>query len=99
MGITEEAGKIGHAAVTSMSAQPLAIALLIVNVAFLGFAGFVLGEVAANASERNKTQMELIAKLVGDIRDCRQGPKAQGTTHSLVFKLPALPPVPINSTP
>jgi hypothetical protein len=74
MGLTEEAGKVGTAAVGAMSAQPLAIALLVVNIGFLGFAGFVLGEVAANASERNKQQMELIQKLVTDIRDCRQGP-------------------------
>jgi hypothetical protein len=74
MGLTEEAGKVGTAAVGAMSAQPLAIALLVVNIGFLGFAGFVLGEVASNASERNKQQMELIAKLVTDIRDCRQGP-------------------------
>ena len=73
MGVTEEAGKVGAAAVQAMSAQPLAIALLIVNVGFLGFAGYILGEVAANASERNKLQMDLIAKLVGDIRDCRGG--------------------------
>jgi hypothetical protein len=73
MGITEEAGKVGSAAVTAMASTPLAIALLIVNVGFLGFAGYVLGEVAANASERNKGQMDLIAKLVGDIRDCRGG--------------------------
>ena len=59
MGLTEEVGKVGTAAVTSMSAQPLAIALLIINVGFLGFAGYVLGEVAANASERNKQQMDL----------------------------------------
>lgn|GEM_PF-2768014 len=81
MGITEEAGKVGVSAVTAMASTPLAIALLIVNVGFLGFAGYVLGEVAANASERNKTQMDLIAQLVGDIRDCRQGPKPT-TWHS-----------------
>jgi hypothetical protein len=75
MGVTEEAGKVGAAAVGAMSAQPLAIALLVVNIGFLGFAGYVLGEVAANASERNKSQMDLIEKLVHDIRDCRQGPK------------------------
>lgn len=73
MGVTEEAGKVGHAAVNAMSSQPLAIALLIVNIGFLGFAGYILGEVATNASERNKLQMDLIAKLVGDIRDCRGG--------------------------
>ena len=80
MGLTEEAGKVGTAAVGAMSSQPLAIALLVVNIGFLGFAGYVLGEVAANASERNKTQAELIMKLVTDIRDCRQGPKPTSWT-------------------
>jgi hypothetical protein len=73
MGVTEEAGKVGHAAVTAMSSQPLAIALLVINVGFLGFAGYVLGQVAENAQVRNKQQMELISKLVTDIRDCRGG--------------------------
>jgi hypothetical protein len=75
MGITEEAGKVGSAAVGAMQSQPLAIALLVVNCAFLGFAGYVLGEVAENAQVRNKSQMDLIARLAEDIRDCRQGPK------------------------
>jgi hypothetical protein len=82
MGVTEEAGKVGAAAVGAMSSQPLAIALLIINIGFLGFAGYVLGEVAANASERNKGQMELIAKLVGDIRDCRGGARPTGITYT-----------------
>ena len=46
-----------------MQSTPLAFALLIVNVGFLGFAAYVLGEVSANAQERNKNQMELISKL------------------------------------
>ena len=75
MGVTEEAGKVGSAAVTAMSSQPLAIALLIINIGFLGFAGYVLGEVAANAALRNQQQMDLIVKLTTDIRDCRQGAK------------------------
>jgi hypothetical protein len=78
MGITEEAGKVGTAAVSAMAGTPLAIALLLVNVGFLAFAGYVLGEVAANASERNKQQMDLISRLVADIRDCRQSPKPTG---------------------
>jgi hypothetical protein len=78
MGVTEEAGKVVTTAVTSMQSTPLAIALLIVNIGFLGFAGYILGEVAANASERNKLQMDLIAKLVGDIRDCRGGTHPTG---------------------
>ena len=72
MGVTEEAGKVGVSAVEAMKGAPLAIALLIVNCAFLGFASYVLGEVAANAAERNKAQLKLITDLV---HDCRQEPK------------------------
>jgi hypothetical protein len=75
VGLTEEAGKVANTAVGAMQSSPLAIALLIVNIGFLGFCGYILGEVAASAQERNKMQMDLIAKLVSDIRDCRQGPK------------------------
>jgi hypothetical protein len=75
IGITEEAGKVGAAAMGAMASTPLAIALLLVNVGFLGFAGYVLGEVAEGARTRNATQMELISNLVRDIRDCRQGPR------------------------
>jgi hypothetical protein len=74
MNAIEASGKIASNAIDAMKSTPLAIALLVVNVGFLGFAAYVLGEVAANASERNKTQSELISKLVSDIRDCRQGP-------------------------
>ena len=74
MNAIEASGKIATSAIDAMKSTPLAVALLVVNVGFLGFAAYVLGEVAANASERNKSQVELISKLVTDIRDCRQGP-------------------------
>jgi hypothetical protein len=74
-GLTEEAGKVANTAVTAMSGAPLAIALLVVNVGFLGFSGYILGEVAENARERNQAQLQLVSSLVNDIRDCRQGPK------------------------
>jgi len=70
MNIVNEGGKVASTAIEAMRAVPLAIALLVVNVGFLCFAGYVLGEVAANAGERNKMQMELIEKLVRDFRDC-----------------------------
>jgi hypothetical protein len=73
--VVTETGKVASGVVNAMQSTPLAIALLVVNIGFLGFAAYVLGEVAANAQERNKTQTELISKLVTDIRDCKQGPK------------------------
>ena len=76
--VFKEGAEAVTATVDAMRSTPLAIALLVVNIAFLAFAAYVLGEVATNASERNKTQLELINKLVTDIRDCRQGPQTQG---------------------
>jgi hypothetical protein len=69
----EGTAKVAATALDAMRSTPLAIALLVVNIGFLGFAAYVLGEVATNAKERNASQTDLIAKLVGDIRDCRQG--------------------------
>jgi hypothetical protein len=70
--ITEGVTKIASDTVSAMKSVPLAIALLVVNVGFLGFAAYILGEVAENARERNKVQTDLISSLVRDIRDCRQ---------------------------
>jgi hypothetical protein len=82
MGISEQAGAVAHTAVEAMRSVPLAIALLLVNVGFLAFAAYVLGQVAANAAERNKTQAELISVLVQQIRECRPAPTR---TRSPVF--------------
>ncbi len=68
----EAASRVANGALEAMKSTPLAIALLVVNVGFLGFAAYVLGEVAANSAERNKAQLQLISSLVTEIRDCRQ---------------------------
>jgi len=75
MSVPERVGKVATSTVEAMKSTPMALALLLVNVCFLGFAAYMLGAVASNSAERNKSQIELITKLVGDIRDCRQGPR------------------------
>lgn len=72
MNAIEETGKVATGVVNAMQSTPLAIALLVVNVVFLGFTTYVLGEVAGNAAERNKSQLQLISDMVKDIRNCRQ---------------------------
>lgn len=87
MGITEEAGKAAGSVIDAMKGVPMLLAMLIINLGFLGIIVYFMGEAAANSSERNKTQLELIHKLVTDIRDCRQGPKTNSydpTTKSLI---------------
>jgi mannose/fructose/N-acetylgalactosamine-specific phosphotransferase system component IIC len=79
----EATGKVASGAIDAMKSTPLAIALLVVNVFFLAFAAYILGEVASNAKDRNTAQLELINNLVRDIRDCRQGP---ANSRSMLFK-------------
>ena len=85
MGVSEEVGKVSEVAITAMKSVPLAIALLVVNVAFLAFAAYLLGQVAANAAERNVTQSKLIEKLITDLTNCGRG-KSQTGMRSLLYR-------------
>ncbi len=89
MGISEEGGKIATGVVDAMKGTPMLLVLLIVNAAFLGVVVYLMGEAVANSAERNRTQLDLIGKLVGDIRDCRQGPRGNNydpTQKSMVYR-------------
>lgn len=86
MPLTEGATKVASTAVEAMRSVPLAIALLLVNVGFLAFAAYVLGQVAVNASERHKTQTELTGVLIKEIAACNA--RASGRPQSLVFRRP-----------
>jgi uncharacterized membrane protein len=77
MGVTEEAGKVAGGVIDAMKGTPMLIVLLLLNAGFLGSIVYLMGEAVANSSERNRSQLELISKLVTDIRDCKQGPKQQ----------------------
>jgi hypothetical protein len=67
-GVTEQAGKVASATIDAFRGSPLALALLIINVMFLGTAIYILGEVAANTRAMDKYQNDLIAKLIADCR-------------------------------
>jgi hypothetical protein len=71
MNITEEGARAANSAIDAMRSTPLAIALLCMNIGFLCFTAYILAQVASNAGERNKAQLELITNLV---RDCRPPP-------------------------
>jgi len=59
------------AAVGSMTGHPIAIALLMVNIAFLVFVTMLMNDVASNAQARDKSNAELIAQL---IQACKRTP-------------------------
>jgi flagellar biogenesis protein FliO len=65
----EQTGRAASSIIYAMKSTPMALALLVINLAFIGFSIFVLSKVSANAAERNKSQIELISTL---IRDCGQ---------------------------
>lgn len=87
MGVTEEVGKAAGSIVDTMKGTPMILALLLINVCFLGAVVYLMGEAVANSASRNQQQLGLIEKLVTDIRDCRQGPRTNSydpTTKSLI---------------
>ncbi len=91
MGVTEEAGKLAGGVVDAMKGVPMLLAMLLVNLGFLGIIVYFMGEAAANAGKRNEQQLSLIERLVTDIRDCRQGPRPQvydPLTKSLIRTAP-----------
>jgi hypothetical protein len=75
MSLPDAAARGIESTMRALSGAPIAISMLILNISFLAFCGYMLGQVAGNSAERNKSQIELISKLVSDIRDCRQGPR------------------------
>lgn len=91
MGISEEGGKAIGSIVDTMKGTPMILALLLINVCFLGAVVYLMGEAVANSASRNQQQLGLIEKLVTDIRDCRQGPRNgryDPTTKSLIRIVP-----------
>jgi hypothetical protein len=78
--VTQGVTKVASGVVDAIGSSPLTLALVLVNVAFLGFSGFLLREVALGSRERNKSQNEMITQLMKDIRDCHQPPSRRDPT-------------------
>ena len=66
MGMTEEAGKAAGAIATGLSAQPLALALVCINVAFLAVSIWFLRDVIESATDTNKRRDALMMQLIKD---------------------------------
>jgi hypothetical protein len=90
-GIVNGATKVATTTLSALSGAPIVIGLLLVNIAFLGFTAYILGEVSSNSESRNKAQLALINDLVHDIRDCRGGtpvtPRRDPTTFTIPLQL------------
>jgi len=70
-GITE----VATSTIEAMKSTPLAVALLAVNMGFLGFTTYLTSEASKNARERDKTHTELVLAI---LKEC--APSAIGGT-------------------
>jgi hypothetical protein len=66
MGAVEEGGKAAVAAVTGLAAQPLALALVCINVAFLSVSIWFLKDIVDTASAANIRRDALMMQLIKD---------------------------------
>jgi len=62
-GIEEEGGKVAVSFIDTMKAQPLALALVVVNLLFLGAGIYILRDVAERTAGNTAKQVETYAKL------------------------------------
>ena len=67
MGAIEEGGKALGGIVDAMRSAPLALALILVNIIFIGFMTYVLHEIAENQRLRSAASESLLTQLV---REC-----------------------------
>jgi hypothetical protein len=69
MGTIEQTGKVATSVIESLKSQPLSIALIVINVLFLGFFAFVANGISARALRQDQGHFETIKEL---IRSCGQ---------------------------
>jgi hypothetical protein len=91
MSMIQEGGKVASGVVAAMASTPLALALLVVNAAFIAFFGYLISEVSTNARARDISSSELIKQLISDCSGSRvQKP-------SIKFRAPSGRAVPIDT--
>ena len=62
-GIEEEGGKVATTFIDTMKSQPLALALVVVNLLFLGAGIYILRDVAERTASNTARQVETYARL------------------------------------
>jgi len=67
-GLVEEGAKVAGGVVEGLKSQPLSLALIIMNVVFIGFAVFVLQSLNARTVHQYEVKDALIAKLIEQCR-------------------------------
>jgi len=68
-GAVEEGAKVATGVVEGLKQQPLSLALIVMNVVFIGFAVFVLHALNERTVHQYEVKDQLIAKLIERCRD------------------------------
>ena len=71
-GPIEEGAKVATSVVDGLKAQPLALALIIMNVVFMAFAAWITHSINERTIRQFEVKDALIAKLVDQ---CKENPK------------------------
>ena len=72
MGAIEESGKVAVSVVDSLKAQPLAIALILINVMFLAMLVWIIHEVRDGRDLDRRERSEMQAQITKLALECRQ---------------------------
>ena len=73
-GAVEEGAKVATGVIEGLKQQPLALALIVMNVVFIGFAVWVLQSLNARTVHQYEVKDQLIAQLIDKCRDHQQQP-------------------------
>ena len=68
-GAVEETAKVAGGVVEGLKAQPLALALIVMNIVFIGFAVWVLQSLDERTVRQYEVKDQLIAKLIDKCRE------------------------------
>jgi len=70
-GAIQEGAKVAGGIVEGLKSQPLSLALIVMNIIFIGFAVWVLQSLNARTVRQYEVKDQLIAKLVDKCRDAQ----------------------------
>jgi len=63
-GPVEEGAKVAHGIIDGLKSQPLSLALIVMNLIFVGFAWLVLDQLNTRTTRQYEVKYKLIAKII-----------------------------------
>jgi len=68
-GAVEEGAKVAGGIVEGLKSQPLSLALIVMNLIFVGFAWLILDQLNTRTTRQYEVKDQLIARLIDKCRD------------------------------